>query len=388
MAMEFRVLDENFNVYDVIDNYESAIWTIRFSEAGDFEIYTPVTTQLLDSMRIGWYLFSDKFYDSVTDTAHLMIIETIEIESDPENGNKIKITGRDLDSLLTRRIVWGQKNFATGTNVATIVQTILNENVINPSDWSRTYQAGDGGTVTVSVSGADRKIDNFVLKPITGTFKNITGDLQLDGNEIYEVLNELCQNYKFGYEVLYNFTTGKFEFELKNYRDCTYQQTDNPAILFSPAFENIKNSNYLESSSNEKNSALIGGEGDEFNIMYQVYGSGKGLDRREVFISGSDVNQKDDSTGGMVSNRTYLNMLLEKGKTEMLNYIYTQTYEGTAETSRGYNYPDDFTIGDVVEIINEWGISAEVLVSEVVLSNSTSGYSIIPTFAAIEKGGE
>lgn len=385
--MEFRVLDSEFNVYDIIDEYESGIWTIRFTEAGDFEICTPVTTRLLDSVRIGWYLFSDKFYDKVTDTAYLMIIETIDIESDPENGNKIKITGRDLKSLLTRRIVWGQKTFTTGTSISTIVTTLLNENVINPSDWSKTYSSGDGGSITISVNGADRKIDNFILKPITGTFETITGDLQLDGNEIYDVFNELCQSYKFGYEVKYNFTTGNFEFELKNYRNCTYSQTENPAILFSPAFENIRNSNYLESSVNEKNSALIGGEGDEFNIMYQIYGSDTGLNRREVFISGSDVNRKDDS-GGEVGNRSYLNMLLEKGKTEMQNYIYTQTYEGTAETSRGYNYPDDFTIGDLVEIVNEWGISSEVLVSEVVLSNSTNGYSIIPTFAAIAKGGE
>ena len=90
MSMEFRVLDENFDVYNIIDSYQSAIWTIRFDTAGDFEIYSPISEVMLDCMRIGWYLFTDKFYYSDTDTADLMMIESIVIESDPENGNKIK----------------------------------------------------------------------------------------------------------------------------------------------------------------------------------------------------------------------------------------------------------------------------------------------------------
>lgn len=387
MSMEFRVLDENFDVYNIIDSYQSAIWTIRFDTAGDFEIYSPISEVMLDCMRIGWYLFTDKFYYSDTDTADLMMIESIVIESDPENGNKIKISGRDLKCILDRRIIWGQRNFTNGTSVGTIVNDLINENIVNPSDWSRTYASGDTGTITVSASGADRKISNFTIINTGETYPTITADLQYNGETVYDAITKLCESYKVGFSVLYNFSTKKFEFRLLNLRDCTYDQNVNPPLLFSPAFENIKNSNYLESNAEEKNVALVGGEGDEYNIMYNVYGSGSGLSRKEVFINASDVNQNDDD-GTIHANATYLSMLLEKAKTDMQEYQYVKTYEGTAETSRGYTYPDDFTIGDKVEIINEWNIGSKVMISEIVLSVSTDGNSIVPTFATLTEGGE
>ena len=397
MDMEFRVLDENLNVYNIIDAYQSAIWTIRFNSYGDFEIYTPVSKLMLDCMRVGWYLFTDKFYYNDRDSAELMIIESIVIESDVESGNKIKITGRDLKVILNRRIIWGQKTFNNGTSLKDVVTTLINESIISPSDWSRTYQSGDGRTITVSVRGADRKIDNFVIIDSGETYPSLTADVQFNGETIYEAIEKLCESYKIGFSVVYNFTTGKFEFRLLNLRDCTYDQTVNPPLLFSPSFENLKNSNYLESDAEERNVALVGGEGDEYNIMYNIYGSGynisgdvvSGLKRKEVFVNASDVSRSTDD-GTIHPNAKYLSMLLEKCKTEMENnYKYVQTYEGTAETSRGYQYPEDFTIGDKVEIVNEWGISSKVIISEIILSVSTEGQSIVPTFSTLtEEGGE
>lgn len=38
-----------------------------------------------------------------------MIVEKIQITSDTEDGNHVTVTGRSLESILDRRIVWGQK---------------------------------------------------------------------------------------------------------------------------------------------------------------------------------------------------------------------------------------------------------------------------------------
>lgn len=387
--MDFRILNTDFIPIDTLDQYESMIWTARFLEAGDFELYTPINMRILESIQIGYYLFCDDFYDPVTDRATLMIVESMEITSDPESGSKIKITGRDLKSLLDRRIIWGQKTFTTTDSLLTVISTLLNENAISPADWSKSYPAGDGGTVTVSVSGANRQIPNLIHEQIKYDFPQIDGDYQYNGETLYDTFNDVLGRFNLGWEILYDFTTCKFVFKLKPEVDHTYDQLDRNPLIFSPSFENLKNSNYIESSSTEKNAGLIAGEGDEYNIMYNVIGSDiAGLERREMHISASDISRKDDSTGNEYSNRTYLSMLLTKGENELAQNIYTQTYEGQAEPTRGYKYLEDYDVGDICEVVNEWGISSKVLISEVVLSISTSEISIIPTFSSIDNSEE
>lgn len=389
--MEFRVFDQNFEVFDVVDIYESIIWTTRFQSAGDFELVTPVTEKILNAMRIGFYFFCNLFYDEETDTGSLMVIESIEIESDPENGNKLKVVGRDLKSILDRRIIWGLRTFTTSDNLKDCIIAMLNENIIDPQDWSKTYQDSASGTITISDNGADRKIDNFEIISDELTWPTLTGDCQYSLESLYAVMEDLMPKYNIGYDIVYDFTNKKFLFSLKQYRYRVYDIEKNPnnsPILFSPGFENLRNSNYIESGVNEKNVALIGGEGDEYNIMYQVINGGQtGLNRKELGVSGSDVARKDD-TGWEAGNAEYLQLLKDKGQAELDKNIYTQTYEGTAETIRGYQYPKDFNTGDIVEIINEWGISSEVLISEVVISVSSDGVTVTPTFSTLTEGGE
>lgn len=384
--MDFRILDTNFKQVDTLDLYTSIIWTARFAEAGDFELYTPINARLLEAVKIGYYLFSDEFYDYEKDRATLMIIESIEITSDPEDGSKIKVTGRDLKSLLDRRIIWGQKTFKTGDNTLDVIMTLMNENVINPPDWIKTYQSGDGGTITVSVSGENRKLTKLVYEAIEYTFPNLDADCQYNGETIYDVIVDLCKRFNFGFEILYDFGTDKFIFKFKPEIDHSYDQVINNPLIFSPSFENLKNSNYIESGNTEKNAALIIGEGDEYNVMYNVLGNEySDMNRKEMSISASDVSRTKED-GSEYGNRTYLSMLLEKGEKEIALNPYTQTYEGTAEPTRGYQYLIDYDVGDICEVINEWGISSKVLISEVILSVGENNLSIIPTFSAIEGG--
>ena len=87
--MEFMVLDKNYDGIAMIDTFTSAIWTVRYDEAGDFEIYTPVRLDYIQAMQIGNYLWN-------RDSDRLMVIETVEIETDAEEGPQLIVTGRSL----------------------------------------------------------------------------------------------------------------------------------------------------------------------------------------------------------------------------------------------------------------------------------------------------
>ena len=365
------------------NQFSSLIWTVRIVEEGEFEFYTLVSEKLIDTFKIGWFLFCDKFYDEATDTAALMIIKSLEISSDADEGKKLTVRGKDLKDILNRRIVWGRVAFPINSNCKTIITTLLNDNLINPQDWTRTYQDSDTGSITQTVLGADRRIDDFIIIQNEDTFPETTGEVQYENETLYDVIVGLCNEYKFGFSILYNFNTGKFEFRFLNYNYKTYDQNVNPPVIFSPQYQNLRDSKYIESAEKEKTVGLVTGEGDEYNAMYAVVGSGTGLNRKEVGISGSDVSRtKEDGTE--YGNRSYINMLIEKGNQELDKQKYVETFEGTAEVTRNFDYHKDYDIGDVVEIVNEWGISAGVLISEVVMSSDTSGTSIIPTFTNID----
>ena len=137
--MELLVLNTDFESIAVIDTYESMIWTDRYNSYGDFEIFFAMDTQLLQIFERGLLSVAEGF-------GHCMIIEDIKINADTEEGNHLIVTGRSLESILERRIIWGQRIF--NGNLQNGIQTMLNECIISPSI-------------------ADRKISNFVFVPST-----------------------------------------------------------------------------------------------------------------------------------------------------------------------------------------------------------------------------
>ena len=129
--MELIVLDTSLKMLSVLDTFESLIWTERFSAYGDFEVYTSINDSVLEILKDDYYLW-------LKESDQTMIVEDRKIESDAENGNHFTVTGRSLESILERRIIWKQTilsgNFQNG------IKKLLDENIINPSDASRSWK--------------------------------------------------------------------------------------------------------------------------------------------------------------------------------------------------------------------------------------------------------
>lgn len=222
--MELLVLNTAFESIAVVDTYESLIWTDRYNAYGDFEIFFAMDTGLLEYLKEDNYLW-------LKESEHCMIIEEIKIDSDTEDGNHLIVTGRSLESILERRIIWGQRIFSG--NLQNAIQTMLNENIISPSI-------------------ADRKIPNFTFKASTDSkVTGLTIDNQYTGDDLYTVIKGLCEENNIGFKIILT-DDNKFEFCLYAGADRSYDQTENPYVVFSPNFENIINSNYYSSKANLK----------------------------------------------------------------------------------------------------------------------------------------
>lgn len=355
--MELFVLNADFESIAVIDTYESMIWTDRYNAYGDFEIYFAMDENLLEYIKEDYYLW-------LKDSEHSMIIEDIKIDADTEEGNRLIVTGRSLESILERRIIWGQRIFSG--NLQNAIQTMLNENIISPSV-------------------ADRKIANFIFVPSTDSkITSLTIDNQYTGDDLYTVIKGLCEENNIGFKIVLT-DDNQFAFSLYAGADRSYDQTENPYVVFSPNFENIINSNYFSSKAGYRNVTLVAGEGEGASRKTTVVGSASGLDRRELFTDARDISS--DTEDGTLSDAEYITQLRTKGLKNLADHMITTAFEGEVEVTRLFKYGEDFFIGDIVQIANEYGNENSAYISELIISNSDEGLSIYPTFKTISKEG-
>lgn len=370
--MEATLLNTNLEAIAIIDTYISFIWTDRYDEAGDFELKMRMNPDLLSVFKKDYYLWTPK-------SDRLMIIETLSVESDVEEGPTFTIAGRSLESLLTRRIVWNKTTFSiidvsTGEkpNLQNGLKKLITENLIDPA---------------IEI----RKIPNFIFEDSTDPkITSLTFEAQYYGEDLYSIVHSQCRENEIGFKVTLN-DNNQFVFKLYAGVDRSYEQITNPYVIFSPSYDNVLNTNYLDSVKAYKNVTLVAGEnetdanGEEIARETYVLGFAAGIDRREIFTDASGLSY-DDGDGGTLSAEQYQAHLRQKGIDTLIENVYITAFEGEIDPNRMYKYGEDYFIGDIVQIANEYGQEGRAYISEYVISCDTNGLSTYPTFQTIQEG--
>lgn len=371
--MEIKIYDAELSMVAIIDDYISFIWVDRYNEAGDFELHMAMDSALLD-------IFKEDYYVMIDDSDRIMIIENVNVTTDSEEGARLTVTGRSFESVLNRRIIINRLNFSidnSGTypNLQNAIYQILLGNVISPST-------------------AARKIDNFVFKSSTDEkITSLTVEAQYYGEEVYATIQSLCSDNKIGFKVTLN-ENDEFEFELFAGTDRSYEQIDNPYVIFSQNYDNLLESNYCKSKSSYKNVAVVAGENDEnANADASGYkprktypvGAAIGMDRREIFVDASGVTSNIDGNTTLTPIQ-YKAHLKQKGIDALIKHSNIEAFEGSVESTQMYKYGVDFFIGDVLQLMDEYGNEGQVRVTEFIRSYDAEGIRMYPTFTTIQKG--
>lgn len=349
--MQFYLLDTELNIIKVIDTFKSVIWTTRYYASGDFELYIPATQEMIDLFKRDYYVVRDD------DTTQAMIIQNIQITTDVEEGNYLIITGKSLKSILGRRIVWRQT--IINGRVESGIRTLVNKNAINPDE-------------------PERKIDNLILGAELGLADKMKS--QYTGNNLEETIQGICKTYKLGYDVMLDLEKKQFIFILYKGADRSYNQTANPYVVFSNDYENLLRTNYVTNSENYKNVAKIAGEGEGNARKTTSVGTASGLNRYEIFVDARDLSTNE----GEVDELTYLSLLGERGLAALAEATISEGMEGEVESNHTYKLNEDYFLGDVVEVVNEYGIAMTPRVIEVIESEDDTGHYTIPTFSTGE----
>ena len=349
---DIYVLNVARDVIGLVDTCESIIWTPRYFETGDFELYVKADEEVLSLLKVDNYVMK-------SDSDMIGIIESVHLTSDLENGDHIIATGRCAKSILDRRIVWS-KTTITGT-VEDGIRKILTENFISPSL-------------------ENRKIGNFVLGSSNGFTETIS--TQYTGDNVLDVVVNLCKQYGYGFKVILN-DKKNFEFVLYQGVNRSYEQTTNDFVVFSPEFENIVSSEYQHDKSKLKNACNVAGEGEGLNRKTYGVGTVSGLNRREMYVDARDlVSEVDENT--TLTTDEYNELLIQRGLENLAENPETFVFDGEVESIRQYVFGKDYFLGDIVTVKNSYGVTAHPRVIGVIQSHDDSGEKTIPTFSMME----
>lgn len=343
-----NVLNSNFERIAIVDDYTSLMWCKRYYEIGAVDLEVEASVENLK-------LFRKHFYITREDDDAIFRIEAIEIDTDENGDDKLIIGAVDCKAILNQRITWEQ-SFVRNSPVEGLITDMLNANVINPENQVR-------------------KIPNFITD-----IQTVTGELttrQSTYDEIGNKIIELCLENKLGWKITLNQNK---QFVFKTYKgvDRSILQDEVPRLIFSHEFENLFSSKYQFDSTEYKNVALIGGQGEGLDRILADIGDSEGLERREMFVDASKAN----SEGGDAVD--YRNALISEGKEKLAETAATTSFEGEVDFN-SYQYKTDYDLGDIVTITNKYGITASVRIVEIIETWDNEGYTIEPVFEYAEE---
>lgn len=392
--MDVYILNKNFERIGIIDSYESLIWTERYIDCGDFELYINYDIDLFKSMTDGYYAY-------IETSSTLMVIENISTEQPTQDDSKkIVISGRCLKSLLYRRIIWGKKTFSENEyyELEAIVSSIINDAIISPIK-TITKRVGTDQYEFDKVSANERKIPNFSFVTKNITNKKIKA-MELENENLGETIMSLCTSKRVGIKIdaIFNssFDFLRFECYLQDGIDRSYLQDTNSFVVFSPGFDNLSNVKFVQQSQDYKNVGIaMGKEGDaagEVSRLIYVAGEANstGIDRREVYIDCGGVSDRKTvwnpqthtyEGGEAVANDKYMEYISEEANKQMKAYKYVNELEGEIIHDVMYKYGEDYSLGDIVQVDGGDGRTFRSRITEYIQCVDSNGFQSYPTFA-------
>ncbi|MGL5718841.1 MAG: siphovirus ReqiPepy6 Gp37-like family protein [Paraclostridium sp.] len=336
--MDLKIFNRQLDLIEIIDNFSSFRYKQKYYNLGECELHIAFSYKTLEVLKIDNIIYLDN--------KNSFIIHTIQINRNNDGSETIQVLGKNLISLLDRRINYKQiieKNVSANN----VIIRLLNENVISPTD-------------------AKRKIDNIVIGSLA-TASNI--DYQNTYGNVLEELYSISKTHNISFYIELDYINKKLKFNSFSGIDKSTSQSVLSPCIFSQEFENIEEQEYVNSIDNYKNITLVAGAGEGAKRKLLEVGSGIGLDRVEAFTDArdlSDMQNNEDGTEVAITLADYNKMLLQRGTEKLEEFKKVQSFDSKISLASNLKYKEDFYLGDIVTIYNKnWGLKIDTRITEV-----------------------
>lgn len=352
--MEIVIANESFERIGIIDNAE-VIWTTRYYKTGDFEMSMAVTEDRLNLIKNGFYVIKDDDEDNIG------VIEDFNIKNTKEDGDQIVVTGNFASGYYLSSRVISQQTQMSG-NVQSSIRGLVSNNITNPVDTNRQIPFIELGAIDDSITE--------------------TLEMQTTGANLLTKVEETSESMGTGFKM--PLRKEKLYFEMYKGINRSYSQNENPWIIFSDDYDNLKECEYIKTTSKRTNFAYVAGEGEgvdrkiisAFNTSEEPVGAA----RREIWVDKRNVSSNNND----ITETELENQMKEEG-IESLTGI-SEAFTGEVSLSNyKYGKPEkggDFYIGDIVTIQKKkWnGLYINARIIEAIESENQSGKTVLLTF--------
>lgn len=370
--MELVTLDKKFQVTNLIDNFESLIWTERYNKAGDFQIVSSDIDNIISKMPLD--AIGRPSYVKLRESNVVMFVERAKIESDANGIPKITVTGRSFEAVaLSRRTSTGGV-YSSGAyppfNITAskesdaafhLMRTIL-------GDVSRKDPFGLTWSPMSPANAPGDAIPEIHLRFPTD-YLNGGQSFNIKPQELYQSVIDLLTVNSHGIRSILN--NGSVDIEIYNGHDLTEN------LAFDTRADQVLKSTYLISNETEKNVAYFMSKSGQGLYYNPPYNNPVGLDRRVVFIDQSN----DDATSDIDARRV-------RALIELSKHAKTAVFDGElavniADLYDKPQYLGGYSLGDVIQLRGKYGLYQNTRVVEFIRSMDANGTKAYPTFETV-----
>ena len=356
--MDILVLDDNLVAREFVNEYESFIWTERYSDIGDFELKIKSDRGTRELLKVGTNL-------GIRESYRVMTVETSEDGISSDGVAILTLKGRSMERYLdkrgTRPVTWVP--YKSNPWKISYTPKVALEHVF-------AYACGDlGNTVDLFPyydSGPYLPAGNI---PLPDTVL----DLTVEPKSLYSWTKEIADAWELGFRVVKNPTTNLLHYDVYTGNDRTTAQTTYPAVVFAPELENLSNTTEIRSVASQNTVAYVYGVNANAIVYSDGYSdSSVGLDRQVITVLADDI---DLPVGAALTAA-----LVQKGHEELAKHRALIGFDGEVPETGTYRYGTDYGLGDLVEVRNSDGLTTNMMVTEQIFVSDPEGDRAYPTF--------
>lgn len=359
--MELYTLDASLRRSEVIDTFETVIWTERFRDMGDFELHVESTPENRKLLSPGTKLATNTSY-------RMMEIETITDKVNDDGKKVLQIVGPESVRVLEDRLAK-----ATLDNLATDAAWVLTD---TPGNIARKIFTDICVTGTLSEWDKIPYIQPGTILPastIPEPSEIVT--LTIDPQSVYAAIKQICDTYDLGFRLVRNFDMSQLYFDIYAGSDRTTSQTILPPVVFAPELDNLQNTTELSTYAGSKNVAYV------FSDQGFVEVIAEGVDPEVTGFERKVLLVKADNLEGTPTTTEITDYLTQKGTEELAKYRPLSAFDGEINQNSTYKYGVDYNLGDLVELRNDDGATNRMRVTEQIFVSDEQGDRQYPTLA-------
>jgi hypothetical protein len=383
--MEFYILDDNFNKISVIEKYTSAVWTERYSKAGDFEfLFSGAKTPSG---------FDEGVFIGERESQEIGIIETIEYDY---KQNTAKASGFFLPKFLENRVLRVDYD-STDKNVWKIGPC--------PPETAMTYlmvyMVQGAGYGANGLPNPDReemsKLDMFLPGTNPEEFPTSpVGTYAVPFGTVYDGLVSIAEPEGVGWGLYAVPNASSYDLYYRHYRgvDRSKDQSTHEVVIFEPALDTLMDTKEIHSIAGYRNIVhTFAPNIDPSDYGYapadiRGYAAVPGAEdlrdfkRRTMFVNYDDLTVEDyGSVDGIIKLWETLN---RRAKDVLANNNYVRLLDGQIVPQARYTYGLDYYMGDIITLKGVHDVYQKARIVEYIRSKDATGEKAYPTLSVID----